>query len=302
MRGTAMKWSFGLVALSALGCGESDEAGTGNLRVQLVAERSVIDGLTQADTRDYAVDFTKYLVAIGDVHVARENGANEVKDETLYLADLKRVGREGLELTTFRDLSSGQWAEVGYATPVARKGAKALSGVSAADAATMIDNGYTYWIEGVVQRPEAEGGPVTFKIQTDVEAEFRDCETNGRPGVSVGEGTNTLSLTLHVDHIFFNAFPSASEASIERTAAWIVEADRDGDGMVTSEDLLELDSTELFTSARGYDLTGARVLIETAMDFVRAQLASQGHIDGEGSCVAEFEGVSLGHEHDGHDH
>lgn len=289
-----------LAGLLLLGCGEADGE-TGNLRVQLVADRSVVDGLSRSQTADYAVQYTKYLVAVGDVHVARTNGVDEVADGAVYIADLRRVGSEGIELTTFKGLATGQWAEVGYRTPAATSTAQALPGVSAEDRAEMIEHGYTYWIEGVVERPEAEGGPVSFVIQTDVDTTFRDCEVNGEPGVAIGEGTSTLGLTLHGDHLFFNAFPSASEASIMRSARFLVDADRDNDGKVSTAELAEIDSAELFTSARGYDLSGSPIVIETALDFVRAQLAGQGHINGEGGCVPEFEGVSLGHDHD-HDH
>jgi hypothetical protein len=121
---------------------------------------------------------------------------------------------------------------------------------------------------------------------------FRDCERDGEPGVSVtAQGTATASITLHGDHMFFNAFPTSSEANIERLAGYIVQADRDGDGHVDEAELEQLDATIAFTRARGYSLDGAPILIDDALDFVRAQLATQGHYQGEGECIFALEGA-----------
>jgi hypothetical protein len=93
---------------------------------------------------------------------------------------------------------------------------------------------------------------------------------------------------------WFNSFPTGSEASIERRAAWILEADADGDGRVSTEDLVALDATEVFTTQLGYSLDGAPdgITIDNALDFVRAQLATQGHFKGEGECIWQFDGAT----------
>jgi hypothetical protein len=85
----------------------------------------------------------------------------------------------------------------------------------------------------------------------------------------------------------------------------MVAADQDGDGRVSTEDLAALDTTTLFPSGE-YDLGGNPLgdehPIETALDFVRAQLATQGHFRGEGECVWTFMGVEGEHDHDHGDH
>jgi hypothetical protein len=280
------------------------------VRVQLEAETTIVDGLDvgpgAADSQDYAVRYTKYLVAIGHVRLARSQGGDAFEDDQVYLADLTTVGSEGAELVLFEDVPSGQWDEFSYETPAASEGALRVGNVSQADADAMVENGWTYWIEGVVERPDTQGGPVAFVIQTDVETLYTDCQVNNEPGLGVAEGrTSTAQITLHGDHLWFRAFPSASEGTIERRTAWIVAADTDGDGTVSTEDLATLDATEVFTSALGYDLGGGNFegefVIETALDFARAQLATQGHFRGEGECVWHFGGAEGDHDHD-HDH
>lgn len=286
-----------VVALSALAfsCGEdSESAGSGKLRVILQAEETITDGLDKGtdveNTQDYNVRYSKFLITIGNVKLAKSSTDASEGLADVYVADLKQVGEQGVELGVLDDIEAGQWDKFGFDTPAASDKVKKLGGVSDADVKTMADNGWTYWIEGEVLRDD--GDPVAFKIQTDTATVFGDCELDGEPGVSVVEdGTSTATITIHGDHIFFNAFPTGSEGSIKRLAGWVIEADQDMDGQVNTEDLASVDATEVFTSELGYSLDGAPIAIENALDYVRAQLATQGHLNGEGECVWEFGGA-----------
>lgn len=287
---------LGLTALGLAACDEgSSEGGAGKLRVILAAEASITGGLDQGsgsdDTRDYDVRFSKYLIAVGNVRLGKSSTDSQASLQDVYVADLQQVGEQGVELGTIDDLQSGQWDEFGYATPRAPSTAKAVGGATAAEVAKMRANGWTYWIEGNVLRDESEGGPVSFVIQTAVDTVFSNCEVDGEPGVSlVAGGPSTVTLTIHGDHLFFNTFPSGSEGSIKRLAGWVFQADANTDGKVTTEELSELDATEVFKSTAGYSLDGKPkdLEINTALDFVRAQLATQGHVSGEGECIATY--------------
>jgi hypothetical protein len=284
-----------LLAAVLAGCGGEDGEGEGKVRVLLESEETIREGLDPGsedeNTRDHAVRYTKYLAVVGHVELARSGGGSAALDDVL-VADMKQVGAEGVQLGVLDGLAAGEWDRFGFQTPAAAAGAKAGPGVSAADLATMIAEGWTYWIEGVVEGEERD---VKFVIQTDVPTTFESCELDGEPGVTVVEGSpQSATITLHGDHIFFNAFPTGSEGSIERRAAWVVAADADGDGNVSTEDLRALDASEVFTSTLGYSLDGAPIPIVNALDFVRAQLATQGHYKGEGECIWHFEGASGG--------
>lgn len=295
-----------MLALCALGCGGCGEDpathGSGSVRVRLEAEATITERFTQ--TEDYPVSFTKYLVAVGHLELGRARGGARFEDDRVFLADLKRVGTQGVELTVFDDVPAGQWDLFSYETPAATAEAEALVGVDPGDAARMIEEGWTYWIEGVVERPEAEGGPVQFVLQAEVDTRYAHCELDGEPGVPVtADRTATAAITLHGDHLWFTAFPQGTEARVPRRSGWLVRADLDGDGVTTTEELAQADSTMLFPSSQGYDLGGFGdgFPIVTGLDFARAQLATQGHYRGEGHCTWNFAGVEGG-EHHGHDH
>lgn len=265
----------------ALACGDG-EGGSGSLRVQLSAEESITSGLASGadpeQTRDCAVAYDKYLVAIGRVKLAR--GGEMRGSDAVYVADLKQVGTQGPEIASFPDLPSGQWERFEYETPAAAAGALPLGTLAPGDLDVMVAKGLTYWIEGSVSCPERS---VRFTFQVAVPTRYYECESDGEPGVAVGGGgASTALLTLHGDHLWFDALPNGSEGTVMRRAGWILKADADGDGRVVTEDLSAVRAEEAFPSALGYNLGGAS--ISNALDFVRAQLGTQGHLNGEGEC------------------
>jgi hypothetical protein len=276
------KFGAGIAAATlALACGD-DGDGRGQLQVRVQAEASISEGLMVGDdenSRDYGVTFTKYLVAIGKVKLGR-SGQAERRDDRVFVADMLNVGEQGVDLGALSDLPSGRWEQLGYETPITPAGAIPVAGVTQADLQVMIDKQLTYWIEGTVNRPEK---PVSFSLQVGVPSSFGDCQTDARPGVAIPEGARaSVSLTLHGDHLFFDGFLSGTEAAVVRRAQWLVDADVDGDGRVVTSDLVALPAERLFG---GYNLGSAPFPINDALDFVRAQLATQGHVNGEGECT-----------------
>jgi hypothetical protein len=253
--------------------------------VDLVAEETIVNGLTagpnEDDTRDYGVQYSKYMVVVGRTTIGNSSAHETRSDPDAYIADLRQVGTTGLTMITFDDLRSGQWDQFGYQTPIAQAGFRALGGVSAADAQLMIDQKLTYWIEGVVQAEK----PVSFVFKVGDDALYTDCENDGEPGIAVTEGrTTTAQVTLHGDHLWFDSLVRGDESTVVRRAAWLVKADKDGDGKVSSDDLKSVKAEEVFPTSQGYNLSNARPIV-TAYDFIVAQLASQGHLNGEGECV-----------------
>ncbi len=304
MRVTTWFWSLAVIAF---GCG----APTGDVRVLLGAESSITEGLDPGseleDVADgWSVRFSKYVVAIGHVRLVRSTAALEAHDDGVTVIDLAALPPSGLELARFEALEVGRWDHFEYATP--RAGADAIrhESVSEADFEAMVAGGWTHLVEGTLESPEGQSCPpdgecrpaarLTFRIAAEVETLFGPCEAeDGLPGVTVTEAGSTVSITLHGDHVFFDAFPSGAEV-IERRAQWLANADTDADGAITPEELMALDAAAIFPSDT-YNLAGAAIPVETAWDFVRAQLATQGHFQGEGECPWELDGVSGGHDH-----
>jgi len=277
------------LAFSAIACGD-DAAGAGTLRILLSAEETISKGVLAGpdadDTRDYAVTYSKFLVALGRVQLARVDPSLTLSSETVYIADMRQVGEAGLEIASFDHVEPGQWSQFAYQTPTAAPGAQKLAGVSDGDAEEMIDKQLTYWIEGRVEKP---GKPVDFVFKVAVGSSYQNCESNGQPGIAVSaDGTSTATITLHGDHLWFNTLARGEETTITRYAQWLVDADTDGDGKVVTEDLAAVPAEKVFPSAKGYNLSGGLFPIATALDFVRAQLATQGHLNGEGECTASL--------------
>lgn len=283
-------WTLG-AALSLASCqGDGGPRGKGRVRIVLSAEDSITEGLSRGplveNTRDYSVRFTKFLATVGHVSLARSRQEQAAALADVFVVDMLLVGEQGAELGVLDSLDAGEWDQFGFETPAADANAQRLPGVSVTDFAEMVGEGYTYWIEGSIERSSALGGPVSFTIKAAVPTRFHDCERDGEPGVSiVADGTATATITLHGDHMFFNMFPAGSEANIARMAGYIVEADMNGDRHVDNEELALFDATDAFKRADGYSLDGAPILIDNAFDFVRAQLATQGHYQGEGECI-----------------
>jgi hypothetical protein len=278
------------LALLCLSCEEGTAHGNGKLRILLTAEESITEGLEVGsdgeNSQDYAVRFDKYLTVVGGVTIGRSRSGARQSFTQSALVDLKQVPSEGIELGELSDVSAGTWDKVSFRTPVATADMVRLGSLSEEDANIMIAGAYTYWIQGEVLRPQSAGGPVSFDIRASVDTQFSDCSYEGEPGLAVVEnGTSTATFTLHGDHIFFNAFPAAGEETIKRLAGYLAEADANGDHKVDSAELVQADASDLFTQARGYSLAGAPIPVVSAFDFVRAQLASQGHFRGEGECI-----------------
>jgi hypothetical protein len=265
-------------------CG--DDASAGKLRVLLSAEETISNGIQmgpdEENTRDYSVTYSKYLVSIGRLKLSRTSPAQNLQSDAVYIADMRQVGEAGLELASFDDVEPGQWEQFGFEIPPAPVGAQKLAGVSDADAQEMIAKGLTYWIEGRVENP---GKPVDFVFKVAVDSVYSACESNEQPGVAVSEGgASTATITLHGDHPWFNTVSRGDEATVTRYAQWLVDADVDGDGKVVTEDLSNVAAERVFPSAKGYNVSGGPIPVATALDFVRAQLATQGHLNGEGEC------------------
>ena len=178
--------------------------------------------------------------------------------------------------------------------------------VSEADFEEMVANEYTYLLEGTITRADGESCPpgggcrpassIAFRFGADAPTAFGPCEAeDGLPGIIVTESGTTVAIDIHGDHVFFDAFPTGAEV-IERRAQWLANADVDGDDRVTTDELAAIEAADLFPPDT-YNLAGAPIELDHALDFVRAQLATQGHFQGEGECAWTFDGVEGGHDH-----
>lgn len=307
-----------VAALSALSCGEDADGARGRLSVLLEPDATIAAGLDPGEEdesiRDgWQVRFERYVISIGRVRLRYASDASvQASDDDVLVIDLRALPGSGLSAWSFDDLRAGRW-DFFYSTPSARSGARHDS-VSEADFERLQDNDWTYLIVGQLTREEGRSCPpahlaspteaatvagenaagdtcyenpeIAFSFGVSAETEYGPCEVDGVPGVSVASGgAQTVAATIHGDHLFFNGFPEADEGGILRLAQWLADADLDLDGAVTSDELSSIVPADLPELDSRFQLGGAPLNpIDNLWTYVRAQLMTQGHMDGEGEC------------------
>ena len=319
-----------LVTMAALlsglvvGCGnDSGSAGEGSLSVLLEPEDTIVEGIEAGDRGEtiqdgWAVTFDKYIVNIGhiDVHLATDESI-DAEAEEIFAVDLTKIDQSGLELWTLDGLQEGRW-QLSYETASAVHGAVPHDSVSMADFDNMVGSDFTYLIDGTLTNSEGQSCPpsalarvgdrepngetsgddacyaapeVRFRFGASAETLFGPCKIDEVPGFAITAGqTESVALTIHGDHIFFNGFPTGSEGGVMRLAQWLADCDLDLDGTVTREELEAISPAQLpELDTERYQLGGAPIAIETMYDYVRAQLKTQGHFRGEGECAIDGE-------------
>lgn len=317
-----------LLSSFVLGCGDDSSVGEGSLSVLLEPEDTIAEGIEAGDSGEtvqdgWAVTFEKYVVTIGhiDVHLATDESIDAEADD-IFAVDLTRIDGSGLELWTLDGLQEGRW-QLSYETAGAMHGAVRHDSVSMADFDSMVESDFTYLIDGTLTSSAGRSCPpsalanvgdreptgeksgandcyaapeVRFTFGASAETLFGPCEIDEVPGFAITAGqTESVALTIHGDHIFFNGFPTGSEGGVMRLAQWLADCDLDLDGTVTQEELEAITPAELpELDPERYQLGGAPATIETMYDYVSAQLKTQGHFRGEGECA--IDGTQHDHE------
>ncbi len=272
-----------------IGCGNNTP--TGSLIVSIQAEDTIAGGLASGTGPEDVVDgwsvtFDKYLLAIGHLRLAPIGGGTPVEDPRVLVIDLKTVPETGRQFLTAPSVAEGRY-RFEYQTPVATVDMERDASVSQADFDRMVAGACTYLITG-----SATNGArtVAFDFCLDAEAAFECSSMEGMEGIVISASTNTAFMTIHGDHLFFNGFPAGDEAVVLRRAGWLALVDdaTGADGMVTNADLEATPLTILPPTE--YALTGAPLVEGAAITnmalYARAQLSTQGHLNGEGECLS----------------
>jgi hypothetical protein len=272
---------FVVTSFALAGCGGP----TGDLTILLEAEDSITEGLEPGTELEniadgWTVRFSRYLMAIGDVHIERTSDEVEVVDDRVVVFDLSALGASGATLTELEAIDATRWDRFTYAQRGAA-GAERDASAEQADFDEMVENDWTHLIEGTLTNDA--GDDLAFRFGVRAPATYGPCQAeDGLSGVTVTQGGTTATVTIHGDHLFFDTFPTGAEV-VERRAQWLADADTDGDRVITEAELTAADAGELFPSST-YNLAGAPFPIDSGFDFVRAQLMTQGHFQGEGEC------------------
>lgn len=286
MKRTPMR-RHGLAACLALtltlaACGS--DAGRGDVKFTTWGESYVEQGIPAAAfPRDgWSVKYSKFLVVFHGVTVGDSAGTVAATLATPKLFDLTRPGEK--EIVTFAGLEAKSWDRVSYQLGPMTTDAVLAPGVTDADKQLLLAAKAHLHVEGVVTK----GGVAkrlnwTFAAPTllvECEGELGGKKTLG---VTVTNGgTDTVQLTMHGDHLFYDDLQAAN--AVPRFDA-IAKADADGDGEVTLEELAAVRLYAIDPADGGYG-TGAAANVNTLRDFVTALSRTIGHYRGEGECFA----------------
>ena len=284
----------GLLAAAA-GCADDEDSGNGNIDIVLEAEETIPEGIASCASSGgdecisdgYSASFSKYIISVGFIAMAQTDGTNPQSSSTVGVAEYTNLPTTLPTLTRFESIPTGQYNEFGYETPPPTSDVVNINGVDQTDIDAMIDNDWTYIIEGRLTR-DTDNATLDFLIEADVPSVYSDCAVEGFvPGVNVsGPDSNPAAISMHGDHILFNGFP-ADESGVERLAEWMwLVDDTNQDGVLTRVDFeAATDVGTLYPSPPYSDINaGPAGTINNAWDFVRSQLGTQGHLDGEGEC------------------
>lgn len=317
-----------LILVAACGDEASTSEGGAALDVLVEPEDVITSGLAAGDgledIRDgWSVVFDKYVVALGNVELGLTSDADHTAAALdLFAVDLTRTESSGEVLWSFDGLEDGRW-DVGYA--ISSHGAERHDSVTEEDFERLTSAHASYLIEGRLTNEEGVSCPpgalalvpdgaaevgenaggdacfaapeVAFQILADVEVAFGPCEVDGLTGVALTDGrTSTVALTIHGDHLFFNGFPEGSEGGVLRLAQWLADSDLNLDGTVENAELEAIAPSALSEFDERFQLGGSPLTpLDSLLTYVRAQLMTQGHIQGEGECA--IAGEAPGHEH-----
>ncbi|MGZ3460528.1 MAG: hypothetical protein ACXU86_18730, partial [Archangium sp.] len=292
-----------VVAGLAPGCGGNDTTPQGKVQVFVEPEDTIPNGLDPGTTMDnvkdgWTVRYDKFLAVVGNLRASQSGkpGAT-LADPKNYIIDLKNVPGGGLVLAQFDAVEAVRWDKFGFDMPNAKAGFEKAPGISQADYDFMVQHGYSVYVEGRATKADGQSckptAPSDCVARTEVRfrwgiaagTSFDDCgDEQGEAGFAVPSGGSVqVKPTIHGDHWFFTNITQGAEIT-ERKAQWIADADLDRDGETTLEELKNVHASDVFTPAKGYNLSGAIIPVNTAYDYVEAQMRTIGDYQGEGEC------------------
>jgi len=286
-----MRGTLAFAALVVCSCGGITT--TGHVLIDLEAEDTITHGLASGTGEEDVIDgwsvaYTQFVATVGDVHLGRTATGATSSSSELVTVDLRTLASSGFTLASFGPLEATRWDVLGFDTPVTSASARRDPSVPVADFEWMTTGRCTFLIAGTLTSDAAQ--TVDFRLCIPAATSYGPCSTpDGMSGVAVvASSTTPAHVTIHGDHLWFNSFPSGAESTVERRAQWMVDCDADHDGHVTEAELRATPASRVLTTIHHYDLAGGPSVdghgILTAWDFVRAQMSTLGHFQGEGEC------------------
>lgn len=250
------------------GCDDEEEAaGEGTLAVSIYGEEFIEEGIPAGEAGcdgcvedGWTVTFDRFLVVVTAVEV---DGAS---DTTPRVFDLAQPSSGAGQAVVSLPVTEGHYHRLAYT-------------LAPAPSTPQGDADDVAAIEGLAIRVVGQavrgGETLAFDWGFDNTTRYVDCEIDAR----VADGmAGQAQLTIHADHLLYDDLVSEEPRVVFDL---IAASDGDADGVVTRA---ELEARDITGEVR-YQVGDADV--EDLWGFVEAQVATLGHIDGEGHCDVE---------------
>lgn len=286
-----MKQLFRLAAISfftaasALACSSEE---SGNIAFTSWGEEYIQEEIPASVFADgWTIKYSKFLVTFSDVKVL--DGTNAVAALPKPVV-VNHVTPGVKSLASFPGLETGRYG-VEYSLGPASD-ALLLPGVDAADFATMKANGWSIWIAGTASK---NGVTKSFSWGFSTNTKLIDCEgeLNGKTElgtVVTSGGTDTIELTIHGDHFFYDDLQDpAAKTRFQHLADADVGANgAAGDGVITQEELAAVKLVDIPAEKGKFGIGGASSVKDLGA-FVAFLSRTIGHFRGEGECHVQIQ-------------
>jgi len=231
----------------------------------------------------WTAKYDRFLLAMHDVSVADGPTAAPIAKMTeSKIFDMKKPGDR--PVVSFTGLPGKAYTHVSYRIGPATAASLPSEGATDADKQLMLASGYSVYVEGTLSKG-AESKTFKWGFATNTLYDRCEGDLNGKKteGVVVTNGgTDTVQLTIHGDHFFYDDLQAAN-AKVR--GGNIAGADANKDGAVTLEELAAVKLTAIPKENGSYG-TGSAANINDLRTFVEALSRTLGHFRGEGECFA----------------
>lgn len=285
--------------LGSMGCTSEESAGGGDLAIAVGGGVAVRDGFpyTEGETTFAFVDgwtlqFTKYVVSVGNVRLTKPGSGGEVAVWAGSAAlDLRQSPLASVDFTVLTDVPAVRH-DLGFDfSPVT--GDTDNGGVDAAAFELMSQSGWSILAEG--SATHATKGTVRFRFGLPVASRYYEC-INGKDktqGVAIeARKTTGVFIYAHAIHMFWDTLGTGDEdLRFDAFAAM-----KGSDDLVTEEELRHQDLNDL-RDEQGNPLrdNGGRPVFyndngrlplgqQTLYDFLVEAVRASAHFNGVGLC------------------
>lgn len=273
-----------------LACGP---AGSGTFRVTTSGGERAERGFAPTLLKDrWAITFSKYLVTVGNLEAMREGA--RLERAGMHVVD---VHQGNASLFSWPDIPAGRWDIAFSMTPPPAE--VSAPQVPPQDVDEMRRKGWAVLFEGRATRTGV--GSFPFRVGLPLNHRYSRCTNglDGTLGLVVGDGaTETLELTMHVDHMLYDKLGTHRGVNL-RFDAWTALVPMDGGvalEALEAQDLLNLKGRD---GAPLLDDDGSRVVydpasfdVRTLDQFVAQSLKDQAHLNGGGLCTVTALGAT----------